>query len=60
MSYLFAIAAIWLFKNVVRTVPDRNITTLETEYTPPFIPDRDGRGTWSLLHSCIFTLVLYV
>ncbi|KAL8887557.1 MAG: hypothetical protein Q9215_004899, partial [Flavoplaca cf. flavocitrina] len=30
------------------------------EYAAPFVPEPDGRGTWSLLYSCIFTLALCV
>lgn len=60
MSYLFAVAAVWLLINVVQTAPERNLTALKTEYAPPFIPEPDGRGTWSLLYSCVFTLVLCV
>ncbi|KAL8992313.1 MAG: hypothetical protein Q9169_007197 [Polycauliona sp. 2 TL-2023] len=42
------------------TAPDRNLTALHTEYAPSFVPEPGGRGTWSLLYSCIFTLALCV
>ena len=60
MSNLFAVAAIWLIINVVHTVAERNSSALKTEYASPFVPEPDGRGTWSLLYSCVFTLVLCV
>ncbi len=40
--------------------PTQNFTVLRTEIAPPWVPDPDNRGTWSLLYSCIFTLVLCV
>ena len=40
--------------------PTRNFTALRTDIAPPWVPDPDNRGTWSLLYSCIFTLVLCV
>ena len=39
---------------------NQNFTTLRTEIAPPWVPDPDNRGTWSLLYSCVFTLVLCV
>ena len=41
-------------------VPTQNFTALRTEIAPSWIPDPDNRGTWSLLYSCVFTLVLCV
>ena len=40
--------------------PTQNLTALRTEIAPPWVPDPDNRGTWSLLYSCTFTLVLCV
>ena len=40
--------------------PTQNFTALRTDIAPPWVPDPDTRGTWSLLYSCIFTLVLCV
>ena len=40
--------------------PTQNFTALRTEIAPPWVPDPDNRGTWSLLYSCVFTLVLCV
>ena len=40
--------------------PTQNLTALRTEIAPPWVPDPDNRGTWSLLYSCVFTLVLCV
>lgn len=39
---------------------DRNLTALNTQIAPSWVPDPDNRGTWSLLYSCVFTLVLCV
>ena len=40
--------------------PTQNFTALRTDIAPPWVPDPDTRGTWSLLYSCVFTLVLCV
>ncbi len=40
--------------------PIQNITALQTSIAPSWVPDPNNRGTWSLLYSCIFTLVLCV
>lgn len=40
--------------------PVQNLTALQTEVSPSWVADPSGRGTWSLLYSCIFTLVLCV
>jgi hypothetical protein len=40
--------------------PLYNITALNTEVAPSWVADPSGRGTWSLLYSCGFTLVLCV
>ena len=40
--------------------PTQNLTVLHTNIAPPWVPDPDNRGTWSLLYSCVFTLVLCV
>lgn len=45
---------------ITRAAPSRNLTALRTEYAPSFVPDPDGRGTWSLLYSSLFTLALCV
>ncbi|KAK0515583.1 hypothetical protein JMJ35_001617 [Cladonia borealis] len=40
--------------------PTQNFTALRTEIAPSWVPDPENRGTWSLLYSCVFTLVLCV
>jgi hypothetical protein len=40
--------------------PLYNITALNTEVAPSWVADPSGRGTWNLLYSCGFTLVLCV
>jgi hypothetical protein len=42
------------------TAPLPNITASDTEVAPPWVDDPSGRGTWNLLYSCGFTLVLCV
>jgi hypothetical protein len=37
-----------------------NLTALRTEIAPAWVPDPGGRGTWDLLYSCLFTLLLCV
>ena len=40
--------------------PIQNLTALHTDVAPAWVADPSGRGTWSLLYSCVFTLVLCV
>lgn len=37
-----------------------NLSLLQTEIAPRWVADADSRGTWTLLYSCVFTLVLCV
>ncbi|KAL8871471.1 MAG: hypothetical protein Q9174_002700 [Haloplaca sp. 1 TL-2023] len=37
-----------------------NLTALRTEFAPGWVSEPDGRGTWSILYSCIFTILLCV
>ncbi|KAL8883099.1 MAG: hypothetical protein Q9192_007459, partial [Flavoplaca navasiana] len=60
MYRYLAVVTFCTFLNLAQTAPDRNLTALRTEYAPSFVSDPDGRGTWSLLYSSIFTLVLCV
>ncbi|TGO78265.1 hypothetical protein BELL_0072g00060 [Botrytis elliptica] len=39
---------------------DVNITSLRTDVAPGWVSEPDGRGTWSLLYSCVGTLVACV
>ncbi|KAI9859379.1 MAG: hypothetical protein M1813_006716 [Trichoglossum hirsutum] len=38
----------------------QNLTALQTEIAPAWVPIPKGRGTWNLLYSCSFTLGLCV
>ena len=38
--------------------PVQNLTALQTEVSPAWVAGPSGRGTWTLLYSCVFTLVL--
>jgi len=54
-----------LFSSIQRiqptlAAPIRNLTVLDTEIAPSWVEDPSGRGTWNLLYSCGFTLVLCV
>ena len=40
--------------------PTQNLTAINTQYAPAWVPEPSGRGTWSLLYSCLFTLGLCV
>ena len=42
------------------TAPIQNITALRTETAPAWVPGPSGRGTGSVLYSCVFTLGLCV
>ena len=37
-----------------------NITALNHEQAPSWVKEPDGRGTWSLVYGCIFTIFLCV
>ncbi|KAF7886085.1 hypothetical protein EAF00_010188 [Botryotinia globosa] len=39
---------------------DVNVTALRTDVAPGWVSEPDGRGTWSLLYSCVGTLVACV
>lgn len=43
-----------------RGAPIQNLTALQKNIAPAWVANPSGRGTWSLLYSCIFTLVLCV
>ena len=45
---------------VLHAAPTQNLTALNTEIAPSWVQAPDGRGTWSLLYSCVFTLSLCV
>jgi hypothetical protein len=40
--------------------PVTNLTALATEIAPPWVSNPEGRGTWDLLYSCGFTILLCV
>ena len=40
--------------------PSQNLTALNTQIAPAWVSEPDGRGTWSILYSCDFTLFLCV
>lgn len=42
------------------TQMDQNFTALQTEIAPKWVAEPKVRGTWSLLYSCVFTLILCV
>jgi hypothetical protein len=44
----------------IQAAPVQNITALRTEVAPLWVDDPSGRGTWSLLSSCTFTLGICV
>lgn len=42
------------------TQMNRNLTVLQTEIAPKWVAEPKVRGTWSLLYSCVFTLILCI
>lgn len=60
MAFLFLFLIPLELVQLTSAAPSRNLTALQTEYAPSFVPDPNGRGTWSLLYSCLFTLFLCV
>jgi hypothetical protein len=59
MLFLLAFLYLQCFRPAL-TAPLPNVTALNTEVAPPWVDDPSGRGTWNLLYSCGFTLVLCV
>ncbi|KAL9608910.1 MAG: hypothetical protein Q9167_006279 [Letrouitia subvulpina] len=49
-----------LLNTISLAAPTQNLTALNTEIAPAWVQAPDGRGTWSLLYSCVFTLTLCV
>lgn len=43
-----------------RGAPIQNLAALHKDVAPAWVANPSGRGTWSLLYSCVFTLVLCV
>ncbi|KUJ17077.1 uncharacterized protein LY89DRAFT_550286, partial [Mollisia scopiformis] len=37
-----------------------NLTALRTDIAPAWVSSPGGRGTWEILYSCLFTLLLCV
>lgn len=60
MDQVLPIVQLFALLHSVRAAPSRNLTALCTDFAPPFVREPDGRGTWSLLYSCLFTLALCV
>ncbi|KUJ21576.1 uncharacterized protein LY89DRAFT_714670 [Mollisia scopiformis] len=56
MSLLFS--TLYFFS--ATAAPVTNLTALQRDIAPSWVPDPAGRGTWSLLYSCLFTLLLCV
>ncbi len=44
----------------IQAATPKNLTQLQTQIAPSWVPDADTRGTWNLLYSCVFTLALCV
>lgn len=44
----------------ISPIDTRNLTALQNDIAPRCVPEPIGRGTWSLLYSCVFTLALCV
>jgi hypothetical protein len=59
MSLPFLIAQ-FVYSKTAIAAPVANLTALQTEIAPAWVADPSGRGTWSLLYSCLFTLLLCV
>ena len=44
----------------VHAAPTQNHTSPKTDFAPSWVLEPDGRGSWSILYSCTFTLALCV
>ncbi|KAL9582927.1 MAG: hypothetical protein Q9212_003011 [Teloschistes hypoglaucus] len=60
MDFVLPTVLFFAFLHAVDAAPSRNLTALRTDFAPPFVREPDGRGTWSLLYSCLFTLAICV
>jgi len=56
---MVSVLSLCLLSSVVAT-PVQNLTALNTAIAPLWVPEPQGRGTWSLLYSCVFTLIICV
>ncbi|KAL9007619.1 MAG: hypothetical protein Q9173_007154 [Seirophora scorigena] len=62
MAWILGFFCMFPWPRLAQTAPaqDRNLTALGTDVAPSWVSDPDDRGTWSLLYSCVFTLILCV
>ena len=60
MPALLTLISVFAGASWAASAPSRNLTALNTEIAPAWVDDPDSRGTWSILYSCVFTLVLCV
>ncbi|KAL8776849.1 MAG: hypothetical protein Q9213_008110 [Squamulea squamosa] len=58
MTSLLPLLKLFSYIHCTQAAPTRNLTELHVQYAPSFVAEPNGRGTWSLLYSCIFTLAL--
>jgi hypothetical protein len=59
MSFLVFLIHIYHSRSAV-AAPVANLTALQTEIAPSWVRSPGGRGTWDLLYSCGFTILLCV
>jgi|ERR1700733_14498236 hypothetical protein len=59
MSLLVLVIHICYSRGAI-AAPVTNLTALATEIAPPWVGSPGGRGTWDLLYSCGFTILLCV
>jgi hypothetical protein len=57
-NMVLVLFALYIFPAIA--APVANLTALQTVIAPAWVADPTGRGTWSLLYSCLFTLLLCV
>ncbi|KAL8990945.1 MAG: hypothetical protein Q9169_007990 [Polycauliona sp. 2 TL-2023] len=60
MAKSYSLHAFLILLEFAQAAPSRNLTLLNTQFASSFVPEPDGRGTWGLLYSCLFTLALCV
>ena len=58
-TFLLVLKTCTLFQPA-HAAPTQDLTALRDTIVPPWMPDPNGRGTWSLLYSCAFTTVFCV
>ena len=59
-AFLLCLSLLPVLLHSTEALSSRNLTALETQYAPSFVPEPNERGTWRLLSGCLLTLILCI